>query len=360
MTAARTEPVTDASAWIENDLIQVRSWEHTLNDIHLADLDSALQGVKKRGLQLAEIRQNNFPLPSLEGTLQQVQDELRKGRGFALIHGFPVEEYNLEDLGMLYWGLCTYLGTGITQNSQADLIHYVTDGRLRPQQGTRGVGNPKAASLHNDLTDCVSLFSVRQPPDNPLSWIASSTTIYNEILRLHPEYLPRLYNGFIWDRQGEEADGETPTSNYAIPLFSEAEGIISCRYNRAWIRKGFERRGQEFTPEETEMLDFIDHLAFKNRFEFQFPAGDIQFCNNYLVMHGRAGHQPVENESRKRLLLRIWLDLPDVRPFADEPIIRYGVVRHGQLGWTAADLLSERHHQPHRRRSDGVPLIVER
>lgn len=305
MTAVRTEPVTDASAWIENDLMQDRSWEHTLSDNHLADIDSALKNIKKHKLQLAEITPNNFPLPALETTLKKIQDELKTGRGFALMHGFPVEKYNLEDLVKLYWGLCTHLGIGITQNSQGDLVQYVTDGRLQPQQGARRVGNPRAASLHNDLTDCVSLLSVRQPPDSPFSYAASSTTLYNEILRQHPEYLPRFYDGFIWDRQDEEADGETDTSIYAVPLFSEEDGIISCRYNRAWIRKGFERRGQEFTPEETEILDFIDQMTFENRFEFQFPAGDIQFCNNYLVMHGRAGHEPVEEESLKRLLLRI-------------------------------------------------------
>ena len=50
-------------------------------------------------------------------------------------------------------------------------------------------------------------------------------------------------------------------------------------------------------------------------------------------------------------------DLLDVRTFTDESIIRYGVVRHGQLGWTASDLLSGRNHHHRQRRSDGAPLI---
>lgn len=357
MTIIRTEPVKDFSAWIAKDLMQDRLWEHNLLDSQLTDLDKALQSVKKLELQLEEITKNNFPLPTLGATFIKIQNELKTGRGFALIHGFPVDKYNLKDLRILYWGFCTHLGIGITQNSQRDLVQYVTDGRLQPQQGNRRVGNPRAASLHNDLTDCVSLLSCRQPPDNPLSYIASSTTLYNEILSQHPEYLPQLYKGFIWDRQDEEANNETPTSGYAIPVYSEVEGVISCRYNRAWIRKGFERRVQEFTKKETEILDFIDKLTFKNRFEFEFRPGDIQFCNNYTVMHGRAAHQPVEDESRKRFLMRIWMDIPDIRSFTDESIIRYGVVRHGQLGWTAADLLSGHHQYPHQRRSDSAPLV---
>ena len=31
------------------------------------------------------------------------------------------------------------------------------------------------------------------------------------------------------------------------------------------------------------------------------------------------------------------MNLPDVRPFADEGRIRYGAVRHGKMGWTAAN-----------------------
>lgn len=46
-----------------------------------------------------------------------------------------MEEYN--DLEKLYWSLCTYLGTGVTQNDEAGLIHYITDGQLRPQKETR-------------------------------------------------------------------------------------------------------------------------------------------------------------------------------------------------------------------------------
>jgi hypothetical protein len=70
-----------------------------------------------------------------------------------------------------------------------------------------------------------------------------------------------------------------------------------------------------------------------------------------------AGHDPIEDESEKRVLLRIWMDLPDVRPFADEGSVRYGAIRHGKMGWTAADLLAGNHLTPHRRREDGAPEV---
>jgi hypothetical protein len=353
------EPIRDASVWTGDDLEKDRSWEFVLDEQHKAELAQALTQVNKDGLSLVEITKENFPLSVLGDVLQRLQEELIKGKGFALLRGVPTEGYDLKDLEKIYWGLCTYLGTGVTQNSEAGLIHYVTDGKLRPQQGTRGVGNPGPVGLHVDLTDCVALFCVRQAPDDPHSLVASSMTLYNEILKQHPEWLPQLYEGFIWNRANEEGQGETPVSNYKVPAFSEVDGVVTCRFNGHWIKAGLERMGETLTEEEAEIFDFISKTAAENSFAFPLHKGEIAFCNNYTVFHGREGHAPIEDEEQKRVLLRIWMDLPNVRPFADEGRIRYGVVRHGNLGWTAKDLLMGKNSMPHRRRMDGVPEINE-
>ena len=350
------EPIRDASAWTGDDLQHDQSWKFSLTPQQKADLDKALQQVKDRGLQFAEIVREDFPLPALRETLQDILDELRSGRGFAILRGFPTDEYEFDDLEKLYWGLCTYLGTGVTQNSEAGLIHYITDGELRPQNGARILGKPRPVGLHVDLSDCVSFFCVRQAPDDPHSLVASSMTVYNEILRQHPEYLPRLYEGFIWNRI-ETYPSETPFSNFKVPAFSTAGGKLTCRFHPGWIRGGMKKASQVLTDKETEMFDFINETAVANSYAFPLAKGDIIFCNNYTVFHGRAGHEPIEDELQKRVLLRIWLDLPDVRPFADEGSIRYGAVRHGKMGWTAADLHAGNHHTPHRRRQDGVPEV---
>lgn len=353
----RMQPIQDASAWTSQDLENDRSWEFALNAQQSAELESALRTAKEHNLQLAEITAENFALPSLREPLQRLLNELRHGRGFALLRGVPTEDYAFADLEKIYWGLCAHLGTGVTQNSEAGLIHYVTDGKMRPQQGTRDVGNPRPIGLHVDLSDCVALFCVRQAPDDPHSAVASAMTIYNEILRQHPEWLPKLYEGFIWNRAGEEAAGEAPVSDYKVPVFSEKEGTVTCRFNGGWIKRGLERIGETLTDQEAEIFDFISATAAANSFSFPLHKGEIAFCNNYTVLHGRAGHEPIADEEQKRVLLRIWLDLPDVRNFADEGRIRYGVIRHGNLGWTANDLLSGNNKIPHARRADGVPQV---
>jgi hypothetical protein len=321
------------------------------------ELVAALVEIKRQGIALAGVCAANFRLAKLEKTLDAVAAELRDGRGFALVRNFPVEDFTFDELEIMYWGLCSHIGTGVTQNSDSGFIHYVTDGALRPNQGTRGVGLSTETPLHVDLTDIASLLCVRQAPDDPASRIASSTTLYNDILKRHPEFLARLFDGYEWDRMDEHGDGESPTSSYKVPLFSEAEGLISCQYNRHWMISVMARRGITVSDEDVEIFDTIDKFTRENCFEFPFHMGDIQFCNNYTVMHGRAAHAMVGEEERKRVLMRIWLEVDDFRAYDDEAIVRRGIGCHGALGWTPADILAGRDKQPRARRDDGALIL---
>lgn len=352
----------DRADWTGADLEADRSWEVQLDESHREELAAALDQVQSRGLDLAHIAVEDFPLPTLAPLMRGITDELQHGLGFSVVRGFPIDEYALDELVKLYWGLCCHVGTGLTQNSDASLIHYVTDGALRPNQGTRGVGRPTKAGLHVDLTDCVSLLCVRQAGDNPMSWLGSSVRIHREFGQRAPELLPILYRGFEWDRLEEHAEGEAPSTGYRVPVFSVVGGTagekVSCRYNRYWMAMAARRNGSRWTDEEKAALDLFDEIADENRFELDFQPGDIQFANNYTVLHGRDGHDPEPNEDRKRLLLRIWVDFAEARPMTDESIVRYGIVRHGNLGWTAAQLTSGEHLTAVRpRRPDGAPLI---
>ena len=337
----RLDLIDDAAVWTGVSLEGNRDWEYTLNNQDRSELASALAGVRRSQLRLEEISETDFLLPNLGNCLAEISSELRTGRGFVLLRGFPINEYSYEDLELMYWGLCSHIGLGLTQNGDATFIHYVTDGKRRPSQGRRGVGFPREAPLHIDLTDVVSL--------------ASSMNAYNGLLRRQPEALERLYEGFEWDRMDEHGRGETPTSGYKVPVFSQKDGVVSCQYNRNWIENAASRKGTPLSVMEIAILDLLDEIAFEARLEFPFTEGDIQFCNNYTVMHGRAAHTVVDEEEQKRVLMRIWLDMPGkIRPFVDDALIRYGNGRHGQIGWSPQEMLSGLNTLPRARLPDGT------
>lgn len=351
-----TELITDRSAWTGRDLETDRSWEFELSDEHRAELGRALGAIGDR--ELAEIGRADVDLPTVGPLMARIGAELATGRGFSLLRGMPVDDYGLDDLERLYWMLCTQLGTGMTQNSDASLIHYVTDGALRPNQGTRGVGSPVRSSLHVDLTDYASLLCVQQAPDEPQSWIASSTAVHNAFLTDHADLLPALYEGFEWDRLDEHGPGESPTTGYRVPVFSAADGLVSCRYNRYWMARAIRRTSERLPDEVWRLFNLFDEIADKGRLAFDFGPGDVQFINNYTALHGRDAHDVVDDEERKRLLMRIWLDADEPRPMADEAVVRYGIVRHGALGWTVDQYRDGRHHGSHPRLPDGRPLVT--
>ncbi|MEM7504627.1 MAG: TauD/TfdA family dioxygenase [Pseudomonadota bacterium] len=256
-----SEPTTECSAWIPDDLLDDDSWDYTLTQGQADELVAALGGIKRAGLALHQIRAENFPLESCGVLAKDIATSLREGRGFALLHNFPVAGFSREDIEKMYWGFCTHLGRGVTQNSDGSLIHYVTEGRLRPNQGTRSVGNPGKVSLHVDLADCVSLLCLRQAKGSPRSRLASSTALYNHLLEQAPESLARLSEGFVWDRQDEHGASELPTTGYRVPFFSVADGQISCRYNRNWIRRAAQREADGLSSADESLLDLIDELA---------------------------------------------------------------------------------------------------
>ena len=127
-------------------------------------------------------------------------------------------------------------------------------------------------------------------------------------------------------------------------MFSQANDLVSSQYNTLRIKLAADLAGG-LSAEDTELLDLVDKIAAEFCFSFEFRAGDIQFGNNYVVWHGREAPQPAAQEDRTRLLMRIWLNIDDFRPFADEALVRYGALKYGERGRSAHDVLKSLDHR---------------
>jgi hypothetical protein len=61
-----------------------------------------MQGILRSGIdlrsQLHKVTREQFPLPTLGPVLDGVREEVRAGRGFALIRNFPVERWGMGGL----------------------------------------------------------------------------------------------------------------------------------------------------------------------------------------------------------------------------------------------------------------------
>ncbi len=307
-------PVKGTSAWTRDEIAASDDWTHVLSDAEIEDLDLALRAVRRRDVNMTDIAQADFPLPVLGPALAELEREVRTGRGFFLLRGIPVERYSDDDLFVMKWGIGTHLGRAISQNTYGDMLGHVYDHAKDDPTATRTRGYQTSAALdfHVDRADMTSLLCLRQGRSGGLSRIVSSMSVHNALLDGHPDCLPPLYEGLPYIYT--EAAGEMRTWNG--PVFDVTDGVLSCSFRRGTIQKAIDSPGVTLSPQKADALAAIDAAMNDPAlvFEMELQPGDIQFVNNYTVLHGRSAFTDDPDPSRKRHVVRLWLKFFTPRP----------------------------------------------
>jgi hypothetical protein len=328
MGSILTGLVTGPVAWKGKELAREQSWIYRFSERGLAEIDTALHKVKREKQHLHAIRRADFPLPSLRKDLQRISMELEHGRGFVQMKGLPIDRYQEDEARIIYWGIAAYLGTPVSQNSRGHLIGDVRDEGLNIRSGgVRGYQTNSASPFHADETDIVSLLCLRPAMSGGLSCIVSSMAIHNELLARYPWYVALLYRPFNFDWRGEQPAGGAPV--YRWPVYEYFEGRLTCRYSRRMIEFAQATTGMPLSRVEKEAFDILDELIRELRLDIEFETGDIQFLNNYSILHSRTDFEDYPEPRRKRHLLRLWLTAHDGRKLStavtSERNVRNGV-----------------------------------
>jgi hypothetical protein len=307
------QQIADATAWKSAEMREQKDWIHVLTETEIEDLDRALRAVQKRGMEMASVSREDFRLPLLEPYLADLEKSVRTGRGFALLRGIPVHRYTDEEVFLIKWGIGTHLGEKVSQNAYGDLLGHVFDHRRDPNSTrTRGYQTSGELRFHVDRADMTSLLCLRKGKDGGLSRVVSSMSVHNEILTRHPEYLPPLYEGVPYIHIEEAGE----MRSWKEPVFSIADSVLSCSIRRNTVQKAIERSGIAMTPLETAALAYFDSVAENPEFvlEMELEPGDIQFVNNYTILHGRTAFVDDPAPERRRHLVRLWLRFFTPRP----------------------------------------------
>jgi hypothetical protein len=332
------QPLTGPFAWDGRELERTQDWVRPLAPDEIAEIDQALRAVAARGLPLLDIAREDFPLPGLTAALAEVRRELEQGRGFVLLRGLPVERYTVEELSLVFWGLGTHLGTAVSQSRNGEFLGEVRDLGVRLGQPTsRGYRSKEHLRFHTDRCDVVGLLCARKARSGGLSRIVSSVAIHNEILKRRPDLLDLLYRDYCHSRQGEEAPGEAPY--YVNPIFGVRDGRFTSQYSRSYIESA--QRFPEvprITAAQDEALDLLAALAEELCLHMDLEPGDIQLLNNHVTYHSRTGYEDFAEPERQRLLLRLWLSMPNSRALPPGYETLWGRIEAGAVrgGVTAA------------------------
>ncbi len=296
-------------AWYGPELARRTDWIHDLSDADRQELRHAIAVAQASGRPLHLLGRAQFPLATLAARLNRLRLEALDARGFFLLRGVPVAEYSPWESAAAFWGMGLYLGEAVSQNGKGHVLGHVANlGLDYADPEVRGYQTNAGLNFHTDFSDLVGLLSLRTPQSGGLSKIASSTTIWNEIVRRRPDLARVLLEPVYYTRWGELSAGMQPY--YGMPVFSPCGGRMVVTYVRSAIRKA------QLMPEvprlsrtQEEALDLLDSLAADPAISLsmEFRPGDIQVLCNHWILHSRTSYEDWPEVERRRHLLRLWL-----------------------------------------------------
>jgi hypothetical protein len=315
--ARAMEPVIDPAGWSESELGDVTNWSYRFTESDVGELADAVDAVKKRGIALVDVNQQNFPLPGLAAVMQDVRRELIDGRGIVMLQGFPVTRFDRLGQVIAYLGVGSYLGRRIAQNAIGHLLGHVKDlGGDYSNPNVRAYVTRAELHFHTDAAEYVGLLCLHGSRSGGESRIASSVTVYNYLLGKRPDVVRLLLDDWHFTKSGEHDPGELPY--FTQPIMGFVDGYFSAGGIGALGIKSQSVPGvPRWTPEQTEAVSVYQDAVQACAIDIPFSPGDIQFLNNHVMLHSRRSFEDWPDEARKRHLLRLWLQDPAARPIPD-------------------------------------------
>lgn len=313
MSLMRMQPLSGPAVWKGPDFDHDSSWLHALTPACIDAIDGALAALKATGRRYPDFGRGDFPLGAFGEGLARHAEELENGRGFLLLRGLPVRRYSDEELYTLYYGIGLHLGTPVRQNPKGELLGEVMAVGDPLNKHTRVYQTNLYLPYHSDPSDVVGLLCLRRARSGGLSSLVSVAAIYNEVLAHHPEYLGLYHRCWYFAHLCEDEPSLSP-------IFSHHQGKLSCRYLRQYVELGHELRGLPLSRVEVEALDLFDSIMHDPgmRIDMMMEPGDLQFANNYAVLHSRTEFEDHDDPAARRRMLRLWLKMPNARILAPE------------------------------------------
>ena len=256
---------------------------------------------------LLEMTSADFSIGGFITVLEEIEFDLRHGKGFSVIRTLPVHRWTPIETLIAYWGIGCHLGTPLPNNANGDMIGHVVDlGADYKHATTRGYDTNSKLSYHVDQCDVVGLLCRHTARQGGVSKLVSTAAVHNQILARRPDLLAVLKEPFYFSWMGEEEPERTPW--YKAPIFDFVEGNFNCSAGLNHIRKGHALPGAAVMTEmQREALTLFEQVSEEIEFSMDFEPGDIQFLNNGLVAHTRDDFTDWPEKERRRHLLRIWL-----------------------------------------------------
>tara|TARA_Y100001936_G_scaffold181691_1_gene178788 strand:- start:280 stop:1332 length:1053 start_codon:yes stop_codon:yes gene_type:complete len=311
---ALLKQVIDPAAWNRIEIENDESWVYYFSDGEINELLDVSGRLVSENTELIKVTKDDFFLPRTAPTFLDIYQELKAGRGFVQMRGLPVNEITRKQIAALFWGIGTYFGAALSQNPEGHLIGHVKDlGKDYRDPEVRGYQTKAAMTFHSDPCDMVALLCLKQSASGGESRVASSITLYNEMLKIRPDLVEDLCKDFYWSKHGEHSPDEEPW--YKSPVFNFKDGKFSGKGASTHARKAQNLPGAEpWSAQRNEAVDLFQEMVPKFAVDLPFQEGDLQILNSHVTLHSRRPYEDPDESKQKRHLLRLWLENENLRP----------------------------------------------
>lgn len=309
MTPIHRHPVDHPSAWTSRALGGKDALRVQLSDTELEALDTLLARTRHQSAQ--QVTRAEFDHPVVNALLDRIRATIMHGRGIVIVSGVTPARYDEAQFQRIYWGFGTHLGNAAVQSSLGDRLAHVQNKPDDPVN--RGYRSLQELRMHSDSYEVVGLMSVRKAKSGGLSGMVSSLAIHNEILRERPDLLPALYRGYPYASDEARFSSKAVTDD-PVPVFSSVDGTLSCTYEPSHMKNAAAVKGEKLPGDLAEAIEYFDRIAVRDdlAMRFMLEPGEMMLWHNWTNLHSRTAFE--DDPASRRLLLRLWLTVPDGRP----------------------------------------------
>ncbi|MBT5047993.1 MAG: TauD/TfdA family dioxygenase [Rhodospirillaceae bacterium] len=311
-------PLIDPAGWDAADMAAGEDWVYRFSEQEIAEIMDAAATLESSGRDIVTTGRDDFLLPKTAATFAGIYEELKNGKGFVQMRGLPIGDISRARAAAVFWGIGSYFGSSMSQNAEGHVLGHVLDlGKDYNDPMVRGYQTKAAMTFHTDPCDMVALLCLHTAKSGGESRVASSVTLYNEMLKRNPDFVDDLCQDFFWTLHGEVSPGQDPW--YKMPVFTFEDGYFSARGASTHARKAQDLPGAEkWSDLRNQAVALFQELTHELAADLPFEQGDLQILNSHVTLHSRRPYEEWPEAERKRHLFRLWLRNDDLRPVPNE------------------------------------------
>jgi alpha-ketoglutarate-dependent taurine dioxygenase len=252
-------------------------------------------------------------------SISDITQSLRR-YGFAILSGLgkaAERDAIADDLVEL----AAHLGTVVPQSPRGEMVEDVRDFSDIEARDDRGYRSRGELTPHSDPPTLIVLHCLQAAKSGGETYLVNVRSIHERMASIAPELLAEFYKGYLhWCVEGQKGIHQARPATDKRGIFAMRDGMVSCVYYRPFIEMAAKMAAEPLTANQVAALDLFDECASSPELALRFhlQPGQTLLLHNRTVLHARTDYEDWPEPTRRRHLLRVWIDASELLPVSPE------------------------------------------